>query len=45
MRLYCINSVKEDVVIISNGGYPLDQNIYKSVKGMMAAEAYCKDSI
>ena len=28
-----------DVVISSNGGYPLDQNIYQSVKGLTAAEA------
>ncbi len=28
-----------DVVISTNGGYPLDQNIYQSVKGMTAAEA------
>lgn len=28
-----------DIVISTNGGYPLDQNIYQSVKGMTAAEA------
>ncbi len=28
-----------DIVVTSNGGYPLDQNIYQSVKGMTAAEA------
>ena len=28
-----------DIVITSNGGYPLDQNIYQSVKGMTSAEA------
>lgn len=28
-----------DVVITTNGGYPLDQNIYQAVKGMTAAEA------
>lgn len=28
-----------DIVITSNGGYPLDQNIYQSVKGLTAAEA------
>lgn len=31
-----------DIVISTNGGYPLDQNIYQSVKGMTAAEATCK---
>ncbi len=28
-----------DIVISTNGGYPLDQNIYQAVKGMTAAEA------
>jgi len=28
-----------DIVITSNGGYPLDQNIYQAVKGMTAGEA------
>jgi nickel-dependent lactate racemase len=28
-----------DIVITSNGGYPLDQNIYQSVKGMTSAES------
>jgi len=32
-----------DVVITTNGGYPLDQNVYQSVKGMTAAEATVKD--
>ncbi len=31
-----------DIVISSNGGAPLDQNIYQCVKGMTAAEATCK---
>ena len=31
--------VMADIVVTSNGGYPLDQNIYQSVKGMTAAEA------
>lgn len=31
-----------DVVITSNGGYPLDMNVYQSVKGMTAAEAVCR---
>ncbi len=29
------------IVVVTNGGYPLDQNIYQSVKGMTAAEATC----
>ncbi|MBQ9500678.1 MAG: nickel-dependent lactate racemase [Lentisphaeria bacterium] len=31
-----------DIVITSNGGYPLDMNVYQSVKGMTAAEAVCR---
>jgi nickel-dependent lactate racemase len=34
-----VKAVSGDIVITSNGGYPLDQNIYQSVKGMTAAEA------
>lgn len=32
-----------DIVISTNGGYPLDQNVYQSVKGMTAAEATVKE--
>ncbi|MDU3211391.1 nickel-dependent lactate racemase [Anaerococcus sp.] len=32
-----------DIAITSNGGYPLDQNIYQAVKSMTAAEATVKD--
>lgn len=32
-----------DVAISTNGGYPLDQNIYQAVKGMTAAEATVKE--
>ena len=32
-----------DIAIATNGGYPLDQNMYQSVKGMTAAEAAAKD--
>lgn len=38
-----IKQHKSDIVISSNGGYPLDQNIYQAVKGMTAAEANCAD--
>ncbi|MBN1874676.1 MAG: nickel-dependent lactate racemase [Anaerolineae bacterium] len=27
-----------DIVIVTNGGYPLDQNLYQTVKGMSAAK-------
>ena len=35
--------VPADIVITSNNGYPLDQNIYQAVKGMTAGEATCKE--
>ena len=38
-----INVPEADIVITSNGGYPLDQNVYQSVKGMTAGEAVCRD--
>jgi len=41
-RLAAVDAKPADIVITSNGGYPLDQNIYQSVKGMSAAEATCK---
>ena len=36
-----VNPVFADIVITSNGGAPLDQNIYQCVKSMTAAEATC----
>ena len=36
------NAIPADVVITTNGGYPLDQNVYQAVKGMTAAEATVK---
>ena len=35
-------AVESDIVITTNGGYPLDQNVYQAVKGMTAAEATVK---
>ena len=32
-----------DVVLTTNGGYPLDRNLYQSVKGMAAAERVVAD--
>ena len=32
-----------EIVISTNGGYPLDQNVYQAVKGMTAAEATVKE--
>lgn len=34
-----VASVPADIVVTSNGGYPLDQNLYQAVKGMTAAES------
>ena len=34
-----VDAKPADIVITTNGGYPLDQNIYQAVKGMTAAEA------
>lgn len=31
-----------DIVVTSNNGYPLDQNIYQAVKGMSTAEVVCR---
>lgn len=36
-----VDAIPSPIVITTNGGYPLDQNIYQSVKGMTAAEATC----
>lgn len=43
MKLAGVKPVPADIVVTTNGGYPLDQNIYQSVKGMTAAEATCKE--
>jgi len=38
-----VDSIPADIAVSTNGGYPLDQNLYQSVKGMTAAEATCKE--
>lgn len=44
LRGFCGVEVPEsDIVITGNGGYPLDQNVYQSVKGMTSGEAVCRD--
>ena len=44
LQPYCeVRAVPGDIVITSNGGAPLDQNIYQSVKGLTAAEASAKE--
>ena len=37
-----VQAVPADIAVTTNGGYPLDQNIYQAVKGMTAAEATVK---
>ena len=39
-----VHAVPADIVISTNGGYPLDQNVYQAVKGMTAAEATVKEN-
>jgi len=39
----CVKPAYADIVITTNGGYPLDQNAYQSPKGMTAAEATVND--
>lgn len=41
-NLASVQGQPADIVITANGGYPMDQNIYQTVKGMTAAEATCK---
>ncbi len=44
LRPYCeVRAVPGDIVITSNGGAPLDQNVYQSVKGLTAAEASARE--
>lgn len=38
-----VDKKEADIVLTSNGGYPLDQNIYQAVKCMTAAEACVKE--
>ena len=38
-----VEAAMADIVITTNGGYPLDQNIYQAVKGMTAAEATVRE--
>ena len=37
-----VRAIPADIAVSTNGGYPLDQNIYQAVKGMTAAEATVK---
>lgn len=35
--------IQGDIVVTSNGGYPLDQNLYQSPKAVATADACCAD--
>ncbi len=37
--LASVPRVQCDITVVTNGGYPLDQNIYQAVKGLTSAEA------
>ena len=44
LRSHCeVQAVPADIVVTTNGGAPLDQNIYQCVKSMTAAEAACNE--
>lgn len=40
-KLAGVEALPAPIVITTNGGYPLDQNIYQAVKGISAAQATC----
>ena len=41
--LASVNKIPCDITVVTNGGYPPDQNIYQGVKGLTSAEATNKD--
>ena len=43
LRFCGVKAVPGDIVVTSNGGAPLDQNLYQCVKCMTAAEASCHE--
>jgi len=44
LRQYCqVAPIPGDIVVTTNGGAPLDQNLYQCVKGLTAAEATAKE--
>ena len=42
-KLATVPAIPCDIAVSTNGGFPLDQNIYQAVKGMTAAEATNKE--
>ncbi len=43
LSLAAVDACPADIAITTNGGYPLDQNVYQAAKGMTAAEATVKE--
>lgn len=43
VSLAAVNKLQSDITVVTNGGYPLDQNIYQAVKGLTSAEAANKE--
>lgn len=43
-KLATVKKIPCDIAVSTNGGFPLDQNIYQAVKGMTAAEATNKEN-
>jgi lactate racemase len=41
--LASVPKLPSDITVVTNGGYPLDQNIYQAVKGLTSAEATNKE--
>jgi lactate racemase len=41
--LASVKAAPTDITVVTNGGYPLDQNIYQAVKGLTSAEAANKE--
>jgi nickel-dependent lactate racemase len=41
LECYGVNAVRAPLVITSNGGYPLDQNMYQAAKSIVAADFVC----
>jgi len=39
-----VNKVVSPIVMVTNGGYPRDQNMYQTVKGLTAAEACVEEN-
>jgi len=42
-ELAAVEAKPADIVITSNGGYPLDQNVYQHVKALTSAESTCRE--